>query len=63
MANAPHGGLLKDLVARDAPQQAALKEQARLLQDIFLTEVSSDELSIAIAVVCMLLTLPLAPAL
>lgn len=40
MANAPHGGVLKDLVARDAPQQAALREEARTLQDIFLTEVS-----------------------
>jgi sulfate adenylyltransferase len=41
MANAPHGGILKDLVARDAPKQAVLREDARTLQDIFLTEVSS----------------------
>lgn len=42
MANAPHGGVLKDLVARDAPRQSQLREEARLLQDIFLTEVRSD---------------------
>lgn len=41
MANTPHGGVLKDLVARDAPRQAELKEEARHLQDIFLTEVSA----------------------
>lgn len=41
MANTPHGGVLKDLVARDAPRHAELKEEARHLQDIFLTEVSS----------------------
>lgn len=40
MANTPHGGVLKDLVARDAPRHAELKEEARHLQDIFLTEVS-----------------------
>lgn len=39
MANAPHGGILKDLVARDAPQHIALAEEARGLKDIFLTEV------------------------
>ncbi|WOO82298.1 Sulfate adenylyltransferase [Vanrija pseudolonga] len=38
MANAPHGGILKDLVARDAPQHIALAEEARGLKDIFLTE-------------------------
>lgn len=43
MANTPHGGILKDLVARDAPQQAALREEARSLQDIFLTEVSKKQ--------------------
>lgn len=39
MANTPHGGSLKDLIARDAPKHAALVEEARTLKDIFLTEV------------------------
>lgn len=41
MANAPHGGLLKDLLVRDAPQHDSLVEEARQLNDIFLTEVSA----------------------
>jgi len=40
MANAPHGGSLKDLLIRDAPQHEKLVEEARQLKDIFLTEVS-----------------------
>jgi sulfate adenylyltransferase len=40
MANAPHGGVLKDLLIRDAPQHEKLVEEARTLNDIFLTEVS-----------------------
>ena len=39
MANAPHGGILKDLVARDAPIRDALKAEASTLFDIVLTEV------------------------
>ncbi|OCF38217.1 sulfate adenylyltransferase [Kwoniella heveanensis CBS 569] len=38
MANAPHGGVLKDLVARDAALHSTLVEEARELGDIFLTE-------------------------
>ncbi|KAK6909460.1 sulfate adenylyltransferase [Kwoniella mangroviensis CBS 8886] len=38
MANSPHGGILKDLVARDAPRHSELQEEARNLGDIFLTE-------------------------
>lgn len=41
MANAPHGGVLKDLLTRDAPRHEKLVEEARTLKDIFLTEVSS----------------------
>jgi hypothetical protein len=40
MANAPHGGVLKDLLIRDASLHDALIEEARSLKDIFLTEVS-----------------------
>ncbi|KAI9843985.1 MAG: Sulfate adenylyltransferase [Thelocarpon superellum] len=38
MANAPHGGVLKDLLARDAPRQAALATEAEQLPAIVLTE-------------------------
>ncbi|KAL1680408.1 hypothetical protein EV122DRAFT_262482 [Schizophyllum commune] len=38
MANAPHGGVLKDLVLRDEPIAAQLKEEALGLKDIVLTE-------------------------
>lgn len=38
MANAPHGGELKDLLARDEPLRAQLIEEARALADIYLTE-------------------------
>ena len=37
----PHGGVLKDLVARDAPKAEELNKEARELNDIFLTEVSA----------------------
>ena len=39
MANAPHGGQLKDLLVRDAHLHEQLVEEARSLKDIFLTEV------------------------
>jgi len=42
MANAPHGGILKDLLVRDASKHESLVEEARSLNDIFLTEVSGD---------------------
>lgn len=40
MANAPHGGVLKDLLVRDAHLHDQLVEEARTLSDVFLTEVS-----------------------
>ncbi|KAI0089914.1 ATP-sulfurylase [Irpex rosettiformis] len=38
MANPPHGGVLKDLVARDAPIRESLKAEASVLPEIILTE-------------------------
>ncbi|OJA08686.1 hypothetical protein AZE42_01193 [Rhizopogon vesiculosus] len=38
MANIPHGGILKDLVARDEPISEQLREEAAKLKDIVLTE-------------------------
>jgi hypothetical protein len=40
MANAPHGGELKDLVARDYHFRDQLIEESRTLPDIYLNEVS-----------------------
>ena len=38
MANSPHGGVLKDLLARDAPRQAELAAEAEKLPAVVLTE-------------------------
>lgn len=38
MANAPHGGVLKDLLARDAPRHAELAAEAETLPAVTLTE-------------------------
>lgn len=38
MANAPHGGQLKDLVARDAHLREDLIAESRSLPDIYLNE-------------------------
>ena len=38
MANPPHGGILKDLLARDFPRQAQLAAEAETLPAIVLTE-------------------------
>ncbi|KAL1861594.1 hypothetical protein VTK73DRAFT_7002 [Phialemonium thermophilum] len=38
MANSPHGGVLKDLLARDAPRHAQLAEEAETLPSLLLTE-------------------------
>ncbi|KXN91054.1 Sulfate adenylyltransferase [Leucoagaricus sp. SymC.cos] len=38
MANAPHGGVLKDLTARDAPIANTLREESLSLPEIILTE-------------------------
>ncbi|KAI0201823.1 putative sulfate adenylyltransferase [Astrocystis sublimbata] len=38
MANPPHGGILKDLLARDLPRQAELAAEAETLPAIVLTE-------------------------
>lgn len=40
MANSPHGGVLKDLLVRDAPIAEKLAQEAAGLPDIVLTEVS-----------------------
>lgn len=38
MANPPHGGVLKDLLARDAPRHDELEIEAEQLHAIVLTE-------------------------
>lgn len=38
MANPPHGGILKDLLARDAPRHDELSAEAETLPAITLTE-------------------------
>lgn len=38
MANSPHGGVLKDLLARDAPRHAELAAEAEKLPAVVLTE-------------------------
>lgn len=38
MANPPHGGVLKDLVARDAPRHAELEQESETLPALVLTE-------------------------
>lgn len=38
MANTPHGGVLKDLLARDAPRNAELSAEAETLPAIVLSE-------------------------
>lgn len=38
MANPPHGGILKDLIARDAPRRPQLETEAEKLPALVLTE-------------------------
>jgi ATP sulfurylase len=38
MANAPHGGVLKDLIARDLPRHAELAAEAETLPSLLLSE-------------------------
>lgn len=38
MANQPHGGILKDLLVRDAPRHEQLVAEAELLPAILLSE-------------------------
>lgn len=38
MANTPHGGVLKDLLARDAPRHDQLAAEAETLSSILLSE-------------------------
>ena len=38
MANSPHGGVLKDLLARDAPRHAELSAEAENLPALVLSE-------------------------
>lgn len=38
MANTPHGGVLKDLIARDAPRHAELSAEAETLPAVILSD-------------------------
>ena len=38
MANSPHGGILKDLIARDAPRHSELSAEAETLPAVVLTD-------------------------
>lgn len=38
MANTPHGGVLKDLIARDLPRHAELSAEAETLPALLLSE-------------------------
>lgn len=38
MANTPHGGVLKDLIARDLPRHAELEAEAETLPALLLSE-------------------------
>ncbi|KAI0344188.1 ATP-sulfurylase [Trametopsis cervina] len=49
MANPPHGGVLKDLVARDAPIRESLKAEVATLADITLTERQLCDLELIIS--------------
>ncbi|PSR98931.1 hypothetical protein PHLCEN_2v4251 [Hermanssonia centrifuga] len=49
MANAPHGGILKDLVARDEHIRENLKSEAATLSDIVLTERQLCDLELIIS--------------
>lgn len=49
MANEPHGGALKDLLARDAPRHSELAEEAEALPAIILTERQLCDLELIIS--------------
>lgn len=49
MANSPHGGVLKDLLARDAPKFSALSAEAEKLPAIVLTERQLCDLELIIS--------------
>ncbi|KAL9006685.1 MAG: hypothetical protein Q9188_000559 [Gyalolechia gomerana] len=49
MANEPHGGVLKDLLARDAPRHNELAEEAETLPAIILTERQLCDLELIIS--------------
>ncbi|KAL8705940.1 MAG: hypothetical protein Q9201_000995 [Fulgogasparrea decipioides] len=49
MANEPHGGVLKDLLARDAPRRKDLEDEAEKLPAIILTERQSCDLELIIS--------------
>ena len=49
MANPPHGGVLKDLLARDAPKHKELEEEAEQLPAIVLTERQLCDLELIIS--------------
>jgi len=49
MANTPHGGILKDLVARDLPIRSQLLEESATLASIVLTERQLCDLELIIS--------------
>lgn len=49
MANEPHGGVLKDLLSRDAPRHNDLAEEAETLPAIILTERQLCDLELIIS--------------
>lgn len=49
MANLPHGGVLKDLVARDASKHKELEQEAEHLPAIVLTERQLCDLELIIS--------------
>ena len=49
MANEPHGGVLKDLLARDAPRHKELASEADSLPAIILTERQLCDLELIIS--------------
>lgn len=49
MANEPHGGVLKDLLARDAPRHKELEEEAESLPAIVLSERQLCDLELIIS--------------
>ena len=49
MANEPHGGVLKDLLVRDAPRHRELADEAETLPAIILTERQLCDLELIIS--------------
>jgi sulfate adenylyltransferase len=49
MANTPHGGILKDLIARDLPIHQQLLQESSTIQSIVLTERQLCDLELIIS--------------